>query len=248
MRGKSSLAQARELAGEAPPFDEVSHTPDSSIGEVEDDVGMRDETDANVWARRSGEPAQLHEPSILRSRLRSQPPNLVQLPWRPLTVDDVAATLRPVQQLDGVDGCIGPAGAHAVLRPCGAEAARLGISVERAGDGRRTRLVGISDAGGARDDGGRTWLHFRDDAHCVDRRRLDLPLQRRLHDRTVPGDEGFDCGVVFGQTSATRTHRVLLRRIPGRHRRWWRTSRNCRIVSHWAGLQPVSSSDAVSRR
>ena len=92
-----------------------------------------------------------------------------------------------------------------------------------------------------------TWLHFRDDADRVDRRRLDLSLQHRLDDRTVSGDEGFDCGVVFGQAPATRADCLLLRRVPGRHGRRRRAGRHCRIVSHRARLQPVSSRDAVSR-
>ncbi len=247
MRGKSSLAESHEFICKVGSLDEIVHAPHAGVGEIEDSECARNQTNANVGTRSVRKPAHVHERSILRSLLHSRSPNVVQVPWRRLTVDDVAATLRSVQQLDRVDGSIRPAGPHAVLRPRGAEAACLGVGVERPAGGRRTRVVGVSDAGGARGDGRRTWLHFRNDADRVDRRRLDLSLQHCLHDRTIPGDEGFHCGVVLGQAIATRADRLLLRRLSGGHGRRRRASGHCRIVSHRARLQPVSSRDAVSR-
>src|SRR5687768_1208305 len=120
------------------------------------------------------------------------------------TVDAMAATLRSARQPRAIHGRISTAGTHAVLRSRGDEEAGLGCRLEWTARRCRSRLTGLRHACDAGRHGCSTWLDLRIDAYRVDRRRVDISLQRRLDHRTVPGDEGLDCRTVVGQAAAAR--------------------------------------------
>ncbi len=96
--------------------------------------------------------------------------------------------------------------------------------------------------------GGRPGRHLRPAAHRLDHRRLDLPVSHRRGDGAVPGDEGVDRGPVGRQAAATDPDRLLLRSVPGRHRRRRRTGGDRRLVPDRAGLRPVPGGDALPAR
>ena len=61
----------------------------------------------------------------------------------------------------------------------------------------------------------------------------------------VPGDEGIDRGAVDRQAAATDPDRLLLRGVPGRHRRRRGAGGDRRLVPDRPGLRPVPGGDAL---
>jgi hypothetical protein len=135
-----------------------------------------------------------------------------------------------------------------LFRPRDAEETRAGIGAEWLRRRGHAGAVRLRYAGAPGRHGRRPRRHLRRDADRLDRRRIDLSLQRRLRDGAVRRDEGLDCRAVDGQAPAAGADRVLLRRVSRGRRRRRRTGGDCRLVPHRPRLRAVSSSDALPCR
>ena len=160
---------------------------------------------------------------------------------------DLAPELRSLRQRASLDpGCRCPC-SHAVLRSGGSQGARLGGRVLR--DGRRDPPgePGVRHAGDARCRRGGARLDLRDASHRVDHHRVDISVQHRGRDRSVPDHERLDRRFIWRQAPAAHPDRVLLRRVPRGHGRRRRSCRHHRCIPDWARLQSVSGGSALPR-